>query len=412
LIFRNPFVGFSARIFENLSSMIPSANPENRFIAERIGKVPVSGLHRFFGIAASMPDVISLGVGEPDFPTPAPIAKAGFDAVYERSIGYTANAGLIELREMLAAHLQTHYKVVYEPKDEILITVGVSEALKCVFSAICNDGDEIIVPQPCFVAYEPEIIFAGGVPVPVICRPENDFEPAPEDIRAAVTEKTKAIFIGFPNNPTGAVLGHETALEIARIAEERDLLVISDEIYDRLVYGARHVCFPALPAMKERTVLLGGFSKDYSMTGWRVGYVCANRELTAAFSKIHQYAVMSAPTISQYAALAALEIGEPFVRQMHDEYARRRDLVVALLDEMNLECVRPKGAFYAFPSVQKTGLTGDEFAERLLMEKRVAVVPGSSFGKGGENHIRIAYCKSIEEIEEALKRMKDFIEEL
>ena len=382
------------------------------FIAERIGKVPVSGLHRFFGIAASMPDVISLGVGEPDFPTPAPIARAAFDAIYERAIGYTANSGLIELREMLAAHLQTHYDVVYAPENEILITVGVSEALKCVFSAICDDGDEIIVPQPCFVAYEPEIIFAGGVSVPVICKAENDFEPSPEDIRAAITEKTKAIFIGFPNNPTGATLSLETALEIAKIAKENNLLVISDEIYDRLVYGTKHVCFPALPEMKERTILLGGFSKDYAMTGWRVGYICANAELLKAFSKVHQYAVMSAPTISQFAALAALEIGEPFVREMHNEYARRRDLVLSFLNEMNLDCVKPKGAFYAFPSVEKTGLSGDEFAERLLMEKQVAVVPGSSFGKGGENHVRIAYCKSYEQIEAALERMRDFINEI
>lgn len=379
------------------------------FIAERIGKVPVSGLHRFFGIAASMPDVISLGVGEPDFPTPAPIARAGFDAIYERAIGYTANSGLIELREMLSAHLQTHYDVVYEPENEILITVGVSEALKCVFSSICNDGDEIIVPQPCFVAYEPEIVFAGGVSIPVICTAENDFEPHAEDIRAVITEKTKAIFLGFPNNPTGAVLSRENALEIAKIAEENDLLVISDEIYDRLVYGTKHVCFPALPNMKERTILLGGFSKNYAMTGWRVGYICANAELMQAFSKIHQYAVMSAPTISQYAALAALEIGEPFVREMHAEYDRRRKLVLSFLNETNLDCVEPKGAFYAFPSVEKTGLSGDEFAERFLMEEQVAVVPGSSFGKGGDGHIRIAYCKSYEQIEIALERFRNFM---
>lgn len=379
------------------------------FIAERISKVPISGLHRFFGIAASMPDVISLGVGEPDFPTPAPIARAGFDAIYERAVGYTANSGLIELREMLSAHLQTHYDVTYEPENEILITVGVSEALKCVFSSICNDGDEIIVPQPCFVAYEPEIIFAGGVSIPVICTAENDFEPHAEDIRAAITKKTKAIFLGFPNNPTGAVLTRENALEITKIAEENDLLVISDEIYDRLVYGTNHICFPALPNMKERTILLGGFSKNYAMTGWRVGYICANTELMQAFSKIHQYAVMSAPTISQYAALAALEIGEPFVRKMRAEYDRRRKLVLLLLNEMNLDCVEPKGAFYAFPSVGKTGLSGDEFAERLLIEEQVAVVPGSSFGKGGENHVRIAYCKSYEQIEIALGRIRNFV---
>ena len=389
--------------------MNPQLSLKNKFIAERIDKVPVSGLHRFFGIAASMPEVISLGVGEPDFPTPAPIAKAAFEAIYKKAIGYTANSGLIELREALAAHLQKLYQVSYNPKDEILITVGVSEALKCVFSALCNDGDEIIVPNPCFVAYEPEIIFAGGVPVAVECFAENDFEPLAADIRAAITDKTKAIFIGFPNNPTGAVLTRENALEIAKIAEENDLLVISDEIYDRLVYGAEHLCFPALEGAKERTILLGGFSKDYAMTGWRVGYICANAELLEAFSKVHQYAVMSAPTISQFAALAALNIGEEFVLEMHAEYNRRRKLVVSTLNEIGLDCFEPKGAFYAFPSVQKTGLSGDEFAERLLMEEKVAVISGASFGIGGKNHVRVAYCKSYEQIEIALERIERFV---
>ncbi len=369
----------------------------------------MSGLHRFFGIAASMPDVISLGVGEPDFATPAPIAEAGFNAIYNKPIGYTANSGLLELREAIAEHLQKLYGVAYEAKNEILVTVGVSEALKCVFSAICDDGDEIVVPQPCFVAYQPEIIFAGGVPVAVECAAENDFEPRAADIRAAITEKTKAIFLGFPNNPTGAVLSKETAAEIVKIAEEHDLLIISDEIYDRLVYGAEHVCFPALKNAKERTILLGGFSKDYAMTGWRVGYICANSDLLAAFSKIHQYAVMSAPTISQFAALAALRIGEPFVLEMQAEYNRRRQLIVPTLNRIGLDCFTPNGAFYAFPSVARTGLSGDEFAERLLLEEQVAVVPGSAFGVGGANHIRIAYCKSFEQIERALERLERFV---
>lgn len=380
-----------------------------RFIAERIGRVPVSGLHKFFGIAASMPDVISLGVGEPDFPTPAPVVEAAFRAISEKPIGYTANSGLMELREAVAAHLEKLYAVSYNPKDEILITVGVSEALKCVFSAICDDGDEIIVPNPCFVAYEPEIIFAGGTPVAVECLAENDFEPTAEAIRAAITPKTKAIFLGFPNNPTGAVLSRETAIEIAAIAAANDILIISDEIYDRLVYGTKHICFPALPGAKERTILLGGFSKDYAMTGWRVGYICANPELLAAFSKIHQYAVMSAPTVSQFAALAALEIGEPFVLEMQAEYNRRRQLLVPSLNEIGLQCFEPKGAFYAFPSVAMTGLSGDEFAERLLMEEQIAVVPGNSFGIGGANHVRIAYCKSIVQIEIALERIERFV---
>jgi len=374
--------------------------------------VPVSGLHSFFGIAASMPDVISLGVGEPDFATPAPFVKAGFEAVYERPSGYTANAGLRELRIAIAENLERLYGVSYDPEKEIIVTVGVSEGFKCVFTAVCEEGDEIIVPHPCFVAYEPEIIFAGGTPVPVKCRAENNFEPLAEDIRAAVTERTKAVFIGFPNNPTGAVLSRENALEIAALAEELDLLVISDEIYDRLVYGDPHICVPALPGMRERTVLMGGFSKDYAMTGWRVGYLCAEADLTEAFSKVHQYAVMSAPTISQFAALAAIESGEPYVEKMRCEYDRRRRLVVSSLNEMGLDCFEPKGAFYAFPSVASTGLDGDEFANRLLMEEQVAVVPGSSFGSGGEDHVRIAYCKSYEEIETALGRVRRFLNRL
>ena len=389
--------------------MTPKLSLKNKFISERIDKVPPSGLHRFFGIAASMPNVISLGVGEPDFPTPAPIAKAAFDALNAEPIGYTANSGLLELREAISAHLDRLYNVSYNPKDEILVTVGVSEAFKCVFSAICNAGDEIIVPSPCFVAYEPEIIFADGVPVPVVCTAENNFEPLAADIRAAVTDKTKAIFLGFPNNPTGAVLTPENAAEIVKIAEEHDLLIISDEIYDRLNYGGEHLCVPALEGAKDRTILLGGFSKDYAMTGWRVGYICANTELLEAFSKVHQYAVMSAPTISQFAALAALEIGEPFVMEMKAEYDRRRKLVVSSLNEMGLNCFEPKGAFYAFPSVAKTGLSGDEFSEKLLVQQEVAVIAGSSFGRGGENHVRIAYCKSYEQIEIALERISQFV---
>lgn len=379
------------------------------FIAERIRRVPVSGLHSFFGIAAAMPDVISLGVGEPDFATPAPIAQAGFDAISGRAVGYTANAGLPELRRAISEHLERLYGVAYDPETEVLVTVGVSEGFKCVFTAVCEEGDEIIVPHPCFVAYEPEIVFAGGVPVPVVTTSENSFEPLAGDIEAAVTERTKAIFVGFPNNPTGAVLTRGNALEIARVAEKHDLMVISDEIYDRLVYGTDHVCVPALPGMRDRTVLMGGFSKDYAMTGWRVGYICANADLLAAFSKVHQYAVMSAPTISQYAALAALEIGEPFVLGMLAEYDRRRKLVVSALNEMGLDCFEPKGAFYAFPSVAATGLSGDEFANRLLFEERVAVVPGSSFGTGADDHVRIAYCKSLGEIETALERIRSFL---
>ena len=389
--------------------MTPKQSLKNKFIAERIYKVKPSGIRRFFGIAAKMPEVISLGIGEPDFATPASFAKAGFDAVYEKPIGYTANAGLIELREALANHLERLYSVSYNFEKEMIITVGVSEGLKCVLTAICNEGDEIIVPTPCFVAYEPEIIFAGGVPVIVEASAENNFEVTAEAIEAKITPRTKAIFFGYPNNPTGAVLTRETALKILAVAEKHNVLVISDEIYDRLVYDADHVCFSALPNAKERTILLGGFSKDYAMTGWRVGYICASEELMPAFSRVHQYAVMSAPTISQYAALEAIQNGEIHVQAMHAEYNRRRKLVVSSLNEMGLDCFEPKGAFYAFPSVAKTGLNGDDFADKLLMEEKVAVIPGSAFGAGGENHIRIAYCKGYDQLEIALNRIKNFL---
>ena len=392
--------------------MTPRPSLKNKFIAERIYKVKPSGIRRFFGIAAKMPDVISLGIGEPDFTTPQPLFQAGFDSVLRGVTNYTANSGLIELRERLAEHLENFYGVRYAADGEIMITVGVSEALRCVFGAICNPGDEIIVPTPCFVAYEPEILFADGVPVTVTCKAENNFEITAEEIEPLISPRTKAIFLGFPNNPTGAVLSRENALKIAQLAEKYDLLIISDEIYDRLVYGVEHVCFAALPEMKNRTVLLGGFSKDYAMTGWRVGYVCADAELLAAFAKIHQYDVMSAPTISQFVALKALEIGEPFVRQMHAEYDKRRRLVVSSLNEMGLDCFEPKGAFYAFPSVKSTGLTDEAFAERLITEEKVAVIPGSAFGAGGENHVRIAYCKSYEQIEIALGRIRKFLENI
>lgn len=389
--------------------MTPQQALKNKFIANRINRVKPSGIRRFFGIAAKMPEVISLGIGEPDFSTPAQFAKAGFDAVYEKPIGYTANAGLIELREALAEHLERLYGVSYNYEKEMIITVGVSEGLKCVLTAICDDGDEIIVPTPCFVAYEPEIIFAGGVPVVVEATAENNFEVTAEAIEAKITPKTKAIFFGYPNNPTGAILTRETALKILAVAEKHDLLVISDEIYDRLVYDAEHVCFSSLPNAKDRTILLGGFSKDYAMTGWRVGYICANEGLTKSFYLVHQYAVMSAPTIGQYAALEAIRNGEIHVQAMHDEYNRRRKLVVSSLNEMGLDCFEPKGAFYAFPSVAKTGLNGDDFADELLMKEKVAVIPGSAFGAGGENHIRIAYCKGYEQLETALERIRKFV---
>ena len=402
---------------ENIKTYGVSDGPEafdpKRFIAARIGRIPTSGIRRFFGIAEKMPDVISLCIGEPDFPTPGPIAKGGFEAVYEKPIGYTANSGLIELREALSHHLNYLYQVEYDPASEIVVTVGVSEAVKCVFTAICEEGDEVIIPEPCFVSYEPEVLFANGTPVPLECKSASNFEPLAADLEAQITPKTKAVFLGYPNNPTGAVLTPENAKAIAEIVEKHDLLVVSDEIYDRLVYDdTKHICFSSLPGMRDRTVLLGGFSKDYAMPGWRVGYMCAHEGLMSAFIKVHQYAVMSAPTISQYAALTALQIGDPFVEEMREKYDRRRKFLFKGLNDIGLECFEPKGAFYAFPDVSSTGMNGDEFAEALLMEEKVAVVPGSGFGIGGKNHVRIAYCKSYEEIEIALERMSAFMNRL
>lgn len=378
-------------------------------ISNRVNQVPQSKLSRFFGIASSMPDVISLAVGEPDFATPVPLAEAGFESVKRGQTGYTANAGLIELREAISFHLEHLYKIRFDPQNEMIVTVGTSEALSCIFTAICDPDDEIIVPQPSFVSYIPEIIFSGGKPVVVSCQESNNFEITAAEIEEKITPKTKAIFLNFPNNPTGAVLSYETVLEITHLAEKHNLLIISDEIYDRLTYGVEHICFSTLPGMKDRTILLGGFSKNYAMTGWRVGYICANADLMAAFSKIHQYRVMSAPTISQYTALAALKIGEPFVLEMKAEYEHRRKLVLSSLAEMGLPCVEPKGGFFAFPSVKNTGMNAEQFAEKLLLTEQVAVVPGTAFGTEGENNIRIAYCKSFEQIVIAMERMHKFI---
>ncbi|SNB61962.1 aminotransferase class I/II-fold pyridoxal phosphate-dependent enzyme [Thermoflexus hugenholtzii] len=379
------------------------------FIAQRVASIPPSGIRRFFDIAATMKDVISLSIGEPDFVTPEPILKAGVESLLRGETHYTSNSGLIELREALAEHLYRLYGVSYDPESEILITVGVSEALYLAVNAILDPGDEVIIPQPCFVSYAPEVTLAGGVPVTFATRAEEDFQVNPADVEARITPRTKAILIGYPNNPTGAVMPREKLMAIAALAEKYDLLVISDEIYDRLVYDGTHTCFAALPGARERTILLGGFSKDYAMTGWRIGYAAAPQEILAAMRKIHQYTIMSAPTPSQYAALAALRIGEEYVEQMRQEYDRRRRLIVKGLNELGLTCFEPKGAFYAFPSIARTGMSDTEFSERLLMEEKVAVVPGSAFGLGGEGHVRCSYATAYEKIEEALERIARFL---
>jgi len=379
------------------------------FVSERVRRVPPSGIRRFFDIVATMPDVISLGIGEPDFVTPPHILEAGIRSLQRGETHYTSNSGTIELREAIARDLERRYGVHYDPETEILITVGVSEGLYLAANAFIDPGDEVLVPQPCFVAYTAEVMLAGGVPVPIATRVEDRFQVTPEQVVQAITSRTKAILLGYPNNPTGAVMSRENMLAVGEVAKRYDLLVISDELYDRLVYGVEHVCVPALPGMWERTVLLGGFSKNYAMTGWRIGYVAAPAELLAPLRKIHQYTIMSAPTTGQAAALAALSDSEDCIQQMVAEYDRRRRLIVNGLNNIGMPCFEPQGAFYAFPSVAQSGMTDTEFAERLLMEEKVAVIPGSAFGVGGAGYVRCSYATAYEKIEIALERMARFI---
>lgn len=381
-------------------------------IAQRIDLVPPSGIRRFFDIAAEMPDVISLGIGEPDFVTPDAIRAAGVRSLDAGHTAYTSNSGLIELRVALSEHIERLYGVSYDPQTELLITVGVSEALQNAMLATINPGDEVIIPEPSFVAYAACAIFAGGVAVPVATSVEHSFQVTGAAIAAAVTPRSRALLIGYPNNPTGAVMTREGLLEIAAIAERNDLLVFSDEIYDRLVYGVEHTCFAALPGMRERTVLMGGFSKAYAMTGWRLGWLAAPADITAATRKIHQYGIMSAPTIAQYAGLEALRNGEIYVQEMVAEYNRRRRVIVSGLREIGLPTFEPQGAFYAFPQISHLGLDSETFAERLLREQHVAVIPGDVFGPSGAGFVRACYATSMDKIESALDRIEHFVRTL
>lgn len=381
-----------------------------RFVSQHVSRVPPSGIRRFFDIAATMEDVISLGIGEPDFATPLPILKAGIESLQQGETHYTSNSGIYELRLALAEHLEHLYGVSYHPEKELLITVGVSEAVYLALTAVLNPGDEVIVVTPCFVSYQPEVIFAGGVPVPCEAKAEHEFQVLAKDVAALLTPKTKAILIGYPNNPTGAVMTRERMLELAQVAEQHDLLVISDEIYDRLVYeGHHHICFASLPGMFDRTITLGGFSKSYAMTGWRIGYAAAPAPILAAMRKIHQYTIMSAPTTAQHAALSALQSGEESVQEMIAEYDRRRKLIVAGLNELGLKTFVPRGAFYAFPSIVASGMDDETFASTLLQEEKVALVPGNAFGANGQ-FVRCSYATAYEKIEQALERMKRFME--
>jgi len=379
------------------------------FVSDRVQTIPPSGIRKFFDIAATMDDVISLGIGEPDFVTPAPILQAGIRSLEEGETHYTSNSGILELRQALSAHLGRLYGVHYDAENELLITVGVSEALYLALNAIIDPGDEVIVPEPSFVSYVPEVVLAGCVARTIPTYVEHDFQVTGADVEAAITERTKAILLSYPNNPTGAVMTRERLLEIARVAEKHDLLVISDEIYDQLVYGIEHVCFAALPNMRDRTITLGGFSKNYAMTGWRIGYAAAPAEILAAMRKIHQYTIMSAPTNAQIAAIVALESCDDEVEAMRQEYDRRRRLIVGGLNELGLTTFEPRGAFYAFPSITASGMDDSTFAEALLQEERVAVVPGSAFGPSGAGFVRCSYATAYEKIEQALERMERFM---
>ena len=379
------------------------------YLARRVATLKPSGIRKFFDIAATMQDVISLGIGEPDFATPPTILEGGIRSLQAGETHYTSNAGRMDLREAVVEQLQKLYSVTYDPVNEVVITVGVSEALYLTMTAILDQGDEVIIPTPCFVSYQAEVILAGGVAVEVPSRMENNFDLDPDAIAAAITPRTKAILLGYPNNPTGAVASREALIEVGKLAEQHDLLIISDEIYDRLVYGIEHVCFPTLPGMKERTILLGGFSKDYAMTGWRIGYAAGPKEIISGLVRVHQYTVMSAPTTAQAAAVEALKNGETYVKEMVDEYDRRRKLIVHGLNRLGLETFEPRGAFYAFPRITITGMNDEIFAQKLLQEERVAMVPGSSFGAGGEGFVRCSYATAYEKIEEALFRLERFM---
>jgi len=378
-------------------------------LAQRVRQVKPSGIRKFFDIINTMPEVISLGVGEPDFVTPEHISQAGIHSIELGHTHYTSNYGILELREEIAAMLKRRYGLTYDPRTEILVTVGVSEGVDLAMRTIIDPGDEVISLDPGYVAYEADIIFAGGVPVPVPTYAKYDFGVRADEIAAAITPRTKMILIGNPNNPTGAVVPKAELEGIAQLAREHNLIVAIDEVYGRLVYDTEHVSIAAMPGMRERTILLDGFSKAYAMTGWRVGYVATPAHILEAMLKVHQYTIMCAGTSAQEAALEALRHGEGDVRMMHTAYAQRRRLFVDGLNRIGLPTCEPRGAFYAFPCISSTGMSDEEFSEKLLFEESVAIVPGSSFGNAGKGYVRCAYCTSEDRLEEALVRMERFL---
>lgn len=384
----------------------------DEIIGKTANSIPPSGIRRFFGIVEEDPDAISLGVGEPDFVTPWEIRDAAIKSLQKGYTAYTSNSGLKRLREEISEYLFSRFNAKYSP-DEVMVTIGASEAIDLSLRALLNAGEEVLVPDPSYVSYCPAIALASGVAVPIACSPENGLKPTPQAIEAAITKKTKAVILPYPNNPTGAVLNKAELEAICAVIKKHNLIAISDEIYAELTYSGRHVSVAALDGMAERTVLISGFSKAFAMTGWRVGYVCAPAEILGAMLKIHQYTIMCAPTMSQYAALAALvtgkESGFAAVEEMRDKYDMRRRFVVNAFNEMGLQCSEPSGAFYAFPSVKSLGLTGEQFAEQLLREKHVAVVPGDAFGAAGKEHVRCSYATGMAQLSEAMKRIGEFV---
>ena len=386
----------------------------DRYLNRRIASVPPSGIRRFFDLAASRKDAISLGVGEPDFKTPYLIRDAAINSLIDGETQYTANRGLIELRQEIALYLSSRYQISYNPVEEILVTIGASEAIDLALRALISDGDEVLVPDPSYVSYAPGVVFAGGVPVPVTTRQEDDFRLRADLLEKAVTAKTRILILPYPNNPTGAIMEKQDLAAIADVISRHDLLVISDEIYSELVYdGHTHTSFASVPGMYERTVTINGFSKAFAMTGWRVGYACGAPEIISVMNKIHQYAIMCAPRQGQVAAVSALRLGREngyeSVLNMRESYDRRRRLMVDAFRGMGLDCFEPFGAFYVFPSVRRTGMSSEDFCARLLQEKNVAAVPGNAFGSSGEGHIRCCYATAVDKINVALERMADFV---
>ncbi len=383
----------------------------DKLVNRTLAEMKPSGIRKFFDIAAEMEDVISLSVGEPDFSTPWHIRQEGIHTLEKGRTWYSPNAGLLALREAIAAYVKRHSGMVYDPKTEVLVTVGGSEAIDLCLRALITHGDEVLIPEPSFVCYDPLTRMAGGVPVPVVTKAEDAFRLKAEAGAAAITPKTKLLILPFPNNPTGAIMPQEELEALAQVLRGTDIMVLSDEIYGELTYGREHVSFASLPDMQERTVLVSGFSKAFAMTGWRLGYACGPAPVMQLLTKLHQYAIMCAPTTAQYAAIEAMKNGDGDVENMRSEYDMRRRLIVDELNKLGLTCFEPEGAFYVFPSIQSTGLTSEEFCRRLLEEKHVAVVPGNAFGDSGEGFVRISYCYSLKHITEAMRRIAAFLKE-